>query len=759
MKKYYHFPGVKSLSISILFIAVLFSGCSIWNNFTTYFNLYYNASRKFDEAEDQIKSQKKELFTLDDVKASTSNKSLTEVIEKLSRLLQFYSESTYVDDALLMIGKSFYYQANFQKALRKFNELITKYPESDLVLEAKLWIGKADFRTKMFDDGNKIFEEVKEEAAKQDEKDILLEVYKEQVSYLITIENYNEAIDNAKKLIDVSGDKEMNASIMFELGKLYLKIEQPKNAAQAFADVQNYSPDFETEFNSKIEYGKVQRQLGNVQPSLEIFEEIKSKSIYNEFLDQTDLQIGLSLIGLNRYEDAFAQLTLVDSTYRQSPSSGAAKYYLGGIMEKNYKNFDSANVYYSRVLSSSAPVELIDSAKKKNTLLNKYKDLKVSVAKNYRQLVYITNPEEFKKDSTSFAIEQAEIDSLNKINQEQRGEENIGGANTRNRRSNEKTDTKLQAKTNKLTAPIKPTISADSVHSIISKGEYDLAGLFFTEFNQIDSALYYYQNILSNHPKCPYIGRTKYAIGSCYQTLNQKEKADSLFQVVYDNFKNESIVNAAADKLKKPLINLKYDPAQEQFLIAENKLKEEKFDEALLAFNDVYKNYPKSLFAPKALFTQGWILENKLKLLDSAAVIYDTVASKFAGSQYALRIGSKLIAYKNEQKRLKAVQDSAKAKDDLKNIQPAMKDSISKVDSLKGNADRINKAINKVEIKKDSTNAKNKMIDKTDEEFMPKIQPSQADSLNKSINNDIIEENKIELPDTTKNKPNDLKIK
>ena len=151
MKKYYHPSKSKSLLIVLSLITVFLSGCSIWINFTTYFNLYYNASREFDQAEEQIKSQSKELFTLEDAKATSQNKSLTEVIEKLSRLLQFYSESSYVDDALLMIGKSFYYQGDFIKALRKFNELLTKYPNSSLVLETKLWVGKADFRSKKYD--------------------------------------------------------------------------------------------------------------------------------------------------------------------------------------------------------------------------------------------------------------------------------------------------------------------------------------------------------------------------------------------------------------------------------------------------------------------------------------------------------------------------------------------------------------------------------------------------------------------------------
>ena len=681
MKKLYHPQKAESILIAISLFAVVLSGCSIWTNFTTYFNLYYNASKEFNEAEEQIKAQQKELFAPEEVKAGAQNKTLTSVIEKLSRLLQFYSESSYVDDALLMIGKSFYYQGDYLKALRKFDELLTKFPNSDLVLETKLWVGKADFKVRKYDEGNTILDEVKETAEKENENDILTQAYIEQISYLITTENYPDAINYAEKLIEVSGNDEMNASVEYEIGKLYQENDQLPEAAKAFAAVQNYSPDYETNYNSRLEYGKIQRQLGNSKSALEIFEDLKSRSIFNEYLDKTELQIGLALMDLNRTDEAFTQLSMVDTTYKQLPTSGEAKYYLGQIMEREYKDYDSANVYYSNVGKSPAPTEIQEEAKKKNLLINNYLGLRKSIDKNYRQLVYLENPDEFTKDSLAYANELARIDSLNKIKQEQnlsKQQEN----DQRSRRLPERQvakqpETNQIAGTEEIKPPVKPNISADSINSIISKDEYELAGLFFTEFDRPDSAFYYYNWILNNHPNCPYIGRTLYALGVYYLTINQKEKADSLFEIVYDKYKNESIVNAAADKLNKPLIDLKYNPAEKQYLQAENILNENKYYEALSVFKDIYNNYPKSSFAPKALYAQGWIMENKLMKPDSAAIIYDSLTTKFAGTEYAKSVLPELMEYKNEQKRIKASKDSAKAVSMMKESQQNKKDSLT----------------------------------------------------------------------------------
>ncbi|HSR17343.1 MAG TPA: tetratricopeptide repeat protein, partial [Ignavibacteriaceae bacterium] len=133
-------------------IFLSFTGCGIWENFTTYFNLYYNTKDIFDQAESTIYQEKKPLFSTNELIIPGSvNQDLSKVIEKCSALLQFHSESSYVDEALMMLGKCFYYQKNYQKALRKFQELLATQPESDLVIETRLWIGKTQMKLRDYE--------------------------------------------------------------------------------------------------------------------------------------------------------------------------------------------------------------------------------------------------------------------------------------------------------------------------------------------------------------------------------------------------------------------------------------------------------------------------------------------------------------------------------------------------------------------------------------------------------------------------------
>ena len=54
----------KTIKLSVfLFLLLVVSGCSVWDNFTTYFNLYFNTASLFEDAELEINAQKRDLFS------------------------------------------------------------------------------------------------------------------------------------------------------------------------------------------------------------------------------------------------------------------------------------------------------------------------------------------------------------------------------------------------------------------------------------------------------------------------------------------------------------------------------------------------------------------------------------------------------------------------------------------------------------------------------------------------------------------------
>jgi hypothetical protein len=149
-------------------------------------------------------------------------------------------------------------------------------------------------------------------------------------------------------------------------------------------------------------------------------------------------------------------------------------------------------------------------------------------------------------------------------------------------------------------------------------------------------------------------------MGNYFAIKEDKVRADSLFNLVYNQFEFDPIRNEAAKQLGLPLYDFNKDPVEDEYSFAESIYETKKYKDTIKKLFSIYRENPKSIYASKSLYTIGYILENNLEQPDSAASIYDTLATKYRTSEYAKAIIPKLTAYKQEQKKLEAIQDSIK---------------------------------------------------------------------------------------------------
>jgi len=77
----------------LLLPVFIISGCGLWGDFTTYFNLYYNTVDDFNQAEQSIYEQKRDLFSTEELPLpGTAGALLNKVVEKASKILQFHAD-------------------------------------------------------------------------------------------------------------------------------------------------------------------------------------------------------------------------------------------------------------------------------------------------------------------------------------------------------------------------------------------------------------------------------------------------------------------------------------------------------------------------------------------------------------------------------------------------------------------------------------------------------------------------------------------
>lgn len=112
--------------ILLIIVSILLGGC-------VYYNTFFLAKKSYKRAE---KLRKK---TGGDTIPASAKQLYDKAIEKSKKVLAYYSDSKYVDDALFLLGMCFLRTGDYTKALRKFNELLSNFPESEFSSDARYW--------------------------------------------------------------------------------------------------------------------------------------------------------------------------------------------------------------------------------------------------------------------------------------------------------------------------------------------------------------------------------------------------------------------------------------------------------------------------------------------------------------------------------------------------------------------------------------------------------------------------------------------
>jgi len=144
-----------------------------YNNFRAYYNTYYNAEQKLEEGERGLQTanatvDRTRLIELFPSTSATAGRTpvFDAAIDKSAELLRRRPDSRWADDALLVIGKSYFYERNFVGAEQKFRETIaaaTLVNDRELADEARFWLGRTMAGAERYDEGVLVLREALEQ--------------------------------------------------------------------------------------------------------------------------------------------------------------------------------------------------------------------------------------------------------------------------------------------------------------------------------------------------------------------------------------------------------------------------------------------------------------------------------------------------------------------------------------------------------------------------------------------------------------------
>ena len=657
-------------SICLLGLLMLFQGCQMYNagadfvhqryvNTVAYFNTYYNAKKAFEDGEKQVLDQQKSAAGKQSAQAAAlplpgdSKAKFNLAIEKASKLLTFYPTSKWVDDALFMIGKSYFYLGDDLHSERKFLELFAKYPDSDLLLEAELWYGRSLLRQKRYDEGIQSLDQLYTKAAGLHEKAIAGAASAELGNHYYISNNYDRAIEYYQRSVEISNDDRMNAETELQIGYCYRQKGDLQKAEQAFGTVGDFSPDYATSFTAKFERITVLVRLQQYTEAMEKLTDLAGDAKNVEYFSKIQYEIGRLYEAQNKFDEAIKKYSYVDTAFAKTEDAAQAYYRLGKIYELNRENYQKAAGYYDKSRNESVTAPTNAEAGRKADAFVKYFSLRSDLHR-YDSIIVAIKGRPAKRDYLRLTADSIRLaaDSLRMGNVDSLARVDSARAQLEKRLLAQESE------------------SVDSLRHLIVKARFELAGIFYLEIDRQDSALYWFQRVIDEEGKSEFAERSLFTLAEIARTSGATDKkiVDSLYGVVIAQYPESPYAQESRRILGIHLLEKKLDPAEALYHQAEEYMDGEHSDSALPFLYKIVREGDPSPFSPKALYAIGWIYENKLEEEDSASAVYRRLIAGYPKSEFAVAVRPKIqeedAAKQEAEQKAKLERDAKKKKEE-----------------------------------------------------------------------------------------------
>ena len=321
---------MQKLSIFIAF-TLLTSACSQFSN-SPASKAWHNTNARFNSliiARDNMKQADKDLFDkreenysalmtifvpIDSVKSQAVATNLKEVIEKTSLIAERHSNSKYLAEAYILLGKSRLLKEDYINAVEVFKFVNTTSSNEKGKHSALIWLMRAYTEQKDFDTALKVSDVLRTlDLNKDNTRDFYLTkayLHQKREEWAISAAIGEEALKLMSK-------GEQTARVHFAVGQMYDMLNQPAKALPHFQAVAKNRPNYDMEFYARM----------------------------NGLIDESITQRS----GTNAAQDNFKKM-LVD---RKNSDLKDKIYFTMGSLEMRKENYPKAIEYFNASLRNS----------------------------------------------------------------------------------------------------------------------------------------------------------------------------------------------------------------------------------------------------------------------------------------------------------------------------------------------------------------------------------------------------------------------
>lgn len=352
------------LSLTALFI---FAGC-------VYYNTFFMARQKFNQAEkkqeenqraqeSQQNSQNPPRGGLADPGVGVQQQGAAppkvsadvrllydDAIKKATKVLTNHPDSKWADDALWLIGKSYFAMGDYIMADGKFKELVTNHPNSKYIDRCNFYRGLCQMNLGHEDLALFAFDAVEHAPKKSPYLEYVLFA---RGTMELKGENYGDSEDYFKRYLDKYSGGDSAATAQYYIGLCRERRKDYWGAHTAYNAVRKFHPSKNLYFDATLASGTMALESDSVNLGMKILEDLGTDQRY--FSKAADIRLRIAE-GYHLMKDLDKAIELYKQINTQNPKteqSSEAYYRLGLIYQNDLFDMASAKEAFNKAQSES----------------------------------------------------------------------------------------------------------------------------------------------------------------------------------------------------------------------------------------------------------------------------------------------------------------------------------------------------------------------------------------------------------------------
>ncbi len=352
--------------LPLLFLA----GCA-------YFNTFYNAQQYFNQAQEATRENQTSQVSGEELRL------YSKAIEKSKKVLQFYSDSKYADDAEFIIARSYFFRQDYGLAQRYFQELVEKFPNSPYRREIPLWLARCIF--KQGDNAlakHEVRRFLKKEKRRKKRADGWLLLGK----IAVAEDSLDLARTYLERVVEEAPDDATRAEAQFQIGELYRSAGNYRAALQAYTRVFKLHPLKSLKTRAIIAQSRMLKKLNMADKAILKIQTMLADEAFKDIKGALEVELGKIYLEQDRLDEALSRLTEVTASYKNQPFAAEASFYLGELYLKKLKDYKKALKAYQAVNTYYRKSPLVKKANERIDDIKRYKKIQLEYLNTQRAL-------------------------------------------------------------------------------------------------------------------------------------------------------------------------------------------------------------------------------------------------------------------------------------------------------------------------------------------------------------------------------------